>query len=118
MALQAAFGRLRQALENGQLDQIASINSELETSFGQIEQWHGGVVGFTDSLQALPETTRQENLDRLVQIRLEHRISGALIRTAVQRIAALQAFHLASSDLATYAPGGPSLTGSQLSRRA
>ena len=118
LALQTASRRLCQALEDGRLDQIASINSELETCFGHIEQWQGGVAGFTACVKALPEASRQENLDRLVQIRLEHRISGTLIRAAAQRIAALQAFQLAASDLATYAPGLPAVTGSQLSRRA
>lgn len=116
--LDAVLARQRQALESGQLDQLAALNSELENTFGRMEQWPDGVAGFVNSLQALPQEPRESALEHLAQIQLNHRISGDLIRITTQRIAALQAFHLAGSDVATYAPGFASVTGSQLSRRA
>lgn len=116
--LSGVLTRQRSALESGQLDQLAPLNSELEATFGRMEQWAGGVAGFVAGLQALPDEARQAALSQLRHIQLNHRTSGELIRVTTQRIAALQAFHLAGSEGATYAPGLAPVTGSQLSRRA
>jgi hypothetical protein len=116
--LGAALSRQRQALESSLFDQLAAINSELESTFARMEQWPGGIAGFVGTLQDLPPPQRQAALVQLGHIRLDHRISGDLIRATSQRIAALQAFMLAGSAQATYAPGLSPVTGSQISRRA
>ena len=116
--LGAVLSRQRQVLESSQFDQLAAINSELESTFARVELWPGGVAGFVGTLQDLPAPLRQAALAQLRHIQLDHRVSGDLIRATSQRIAALQAFMLAGSAQATYAPGFSPVTGSQISRRA
>ena len=90
------------------------MNSQM--ALKSLENHPGGVDGLKQLIATFtPEQQTQLN-ERLAQARSDHQINGELIRLAMQRNAALQAYAAQSSAGATYSSeGGVSfLGGSQL----
>ena len=116
--LGAALARQRAALEQGHLDQLGALNTEIETCYARIGEWPGGQQAMQAALAATTETRRAELRTILVQLDTDNRVNGELIRITMHRVAAIQAFQAAGSDAGTYGPGSRPGVGSRLSHRA
>ena len=107
-----AVSELRITLENHALPglEAAIVNSQM--ALKSLENHPGGVDGLKQLIATFtPEQQTQLN-DRLAQARSDHQINGELIRLAMHRNAALQAYAAQSSAGATYSSeGGVSFLG-------
>ena len=107
-----AVSELRITLENHALPglEAAIVNSQM--ALKSLENHPGGVDGLKQLIATFtPEQQTQLNA-RLAQARSDHQINGELIRLAMQRNAALQAYAAQTSAGAIYSSeGGVSFLG-------
>jgi hypothetical protein len=107
-----AVSELRITLENHALPglEAAIVNSQM--ALKSLGNHPGGVDGLKQLIATFtPEQQTQLN-ERLAQARSDHQINGELIRLAMQRNAALQAYAAQSSAGAIYSSeGGVSFLG-------
>jgi flagellar biosynthesis/type III secretory pathway chaperone len=116
--VQAVSG-LRQLLEQQRLTELepALVNTQLAVN--KLNAYPGGVAGLRTAIEALPDGLREQALEKLQRARQDHDVNAELIRLAMQRNAALQAYAAQSSAAATYSSeGGVSMvnTGSLLGK--
>jgi len=107
-----AVAELRTTLENHALPglETAILNSQM--ALKALEDHPGGVEGLRQLIATLPEDQQQQLNARLTQARDDHQLNSDLIRLAMQRNAALQAYAAQSSAGATYSSeGGVSFLG-------
>ena len=107
-----AVHELRITLENHALPglETAILNSQM--ALKALEDHPGGVEGLRQLIATFPEAQQQELNSRLEQARTDHQLNSDLIRLAMQRNAALQAYAAQSSAGATYSSeGGVSFLG-------
>lgn len=113
-----ALARQRAVLEQGTFASLGSLTAEIERHFTALTAWPGGPAALRAAIAALPEAERQVLRGLLERVDADNRISGDLIRVAMQRMAAIQAFTAAGSDSGTYGGKSGPDAGSRLSRRA
>lgn len=107
-----AVAELRTTLENHALPglETAILNSQM--ALKALEDHPGGVEGLRQLIATLPEDQQQQLNARLTQARDDHQLNSDLIKLAMQRNAALQAYAAQSSAGATYSSeGGVSFLG-------
>jgi hypothetical protein len=107
-----AVAELRTTLENHALPGLeeAILNSQM--ALKALEDHPGGVEGLRQLIATLPEAQQQQLNARLTQARDDHQLNTDLIKLAMQRNAALQAYAAQSSAGATYSSeGGVSFLG-------
>ena len=107
-----AVAELRTTLEKHELPglETAILNSQM--ALKALENHPGGVEGLRQLIATFPEAQQQELNTRLEQARTDHQLNSDLIRLAMQRNAALQAYAAQSSAGATYSSeGGVSFLG-------
>lgn len=107
-----AVAELRTTLEKHELPglETAILNSQM--ALKALEDHPGGVEGLRQMIATFPEAQQQELNTRLEQARTDHQLNSDLIRLAMQRNAALQAYAAQSSAGATYSSeGGVSFLG-------
>jgi len=107
-----AVAELRTTLENHALPglETAILNSQM--ALKALEDYPGGVEGLRQLIATLPEDQQQQLNARLTQARDDHQLNSDLIKLAMQRNAALQAYAAQSSAGATYSSeGGVSFLG-------
>ena len=107
-----AVAELRTTLEKHELPglETAILNSQM--ALKALEDHPGGVEGLRQLIASFPEAQQQELNTRLEQARTDHQLNSDLIRLAMQRNAALQAYAAQSSAGATYSSeGGVSFLG-------
>ena len=107
-----AVAELRTTLENHALPglETAILNSQM--ALMALEDYPGGVEGLRQFIATLPEDQQQQLNARLTQARDDHQLNSDLIKLAMQRNAALQAYAAQSSAGATYSSeGGVSFLG-------
>ena len=107
-----AVAELRTTLENHALPGLeeAILNSQM--ALKALENHPGGVEGLRQLIATLPEEQQQQLNARLTQARDDHMLNTDLIKLAMQRNAALQAYAAQSSAGATYSSeGGVSFLG-------
>lgn len=118
-ALADALARQRQALEAGDLSQLGALNAQIASAFDAIGGFAGGAEGLRRVVSDLAAPERQALRALLLQSENDNLVNGELIRIAMHRVAAIQAFRAASSEAGTYGPGaGAADSGTRLSRRA
>jgi hypothetical protein len=103
---------LRVTLENHELPglEAAILNSQM--ALKSLENYPGGVEGLKQRIASYTESQQTQLNDRLAQARSDHQLNSELLRLAMQRNAALQAYAAQSSASATYSSeGGVSLFG-------
>lgn len=105
-ALTQSVLALRKVLESHQLTELEPVLSEVQSYLDKINSYPGGAQGLQDAIARLPEPTKTETQTMLEQARLDHQINAQLIRLAMQRNAALQAYTAQSSAAATYSSEG------------
>ncbi len=107
-----AVAELRTTLENHALPglETAILNSQM--ALKALENHPGGVEGLRQLIATLSEDEQAQLNARLEQARADHQLNSDLIRLAMQRNAALQAYAAQSSAGATYSSeGGVSFLG-------
>lgn len=107
-----AVAELRTTLENHALPglETAILNSQM--ALKALENHPGGVEGLRQLIATLSEDEQAQLNARLEQARADHQLNADLIRLAMQRNAALQAYAAQSSAGATYSSeGGVSFLG-------
>jgi hypothetical protein len=107
-----AVAELRITLEKHELPglETAILNSQM--ALKSLEDHPGGVEGLRQLIATFSEAQQQELNTRLEQARADHQLNSDLIRLAMQRNAALQAYAAQSSAGATYSSeGGVSFLG-------
>lgn len=116
--VQAVSG-LRQLLEQQRLTELepALVNTQLAVN--KLNSYPGGVAGLRSAIDGLDDGVREQALEKLQRARQDYDVNAELIRLAMQRNAALQAYAAQSSAAATYSSeGGVSMvnTGSLLGK--
>ncbi len=114
-----AVSSLRQLLEQQRLTELESALVSTQMAVNKLNAYPGGVAGLRAAIDALPEELREPALDKLQRARQDYDVNAELIRLAMQRNAALQAYAAQSSAAATYSSeGGVSMvnTGSLLGK--
>lgn len=107
-----AVAQLRSTLEKHELPGLEAAILNTQTALQALEKHPGGVEGLRQLIATFPADTQKQLNDRLAQARLDHQINADLIRLALQRNAALQAYAAQSSAAATYSSeGGVSFLG-------
>lgn len=114
-----AVSFLRNTLENNRIDDLTDALAKAQAALDQMNSYPGGVEQLRKDITALDQPLRQEIEDRLQKAGVDHQVNGELIKLAMQKNAALQAFMAQQSDSATYSSSGsiPNLTGGVLSRK-
>lgn len=104
---------LKQILESNQLEELEAAVAQVQVSIDALGGFPDGADALVAAIDQLPVTARAEVRALLQQAKLDHEVSGYLIRMAQQRNAALQAYTAQHSAAATYSPeGGVSMVGS------
>ena len=101
-----AVAALRQTLEHHTLPNLEAALIETETALQALTRFPGGVEGLRQAMGILPEPLRNQCQILLEQAKQDHQINAELIRLAMQRNAALQAYTAQSSSAATYSSEG------------
>jgi flagellar biosynthesis/type III secretory pathway chaperone len=114
-----AVSFLRNTLENNRIDDLTDALAKAQAALDQMNAYPGGVEQLRKDITALEQPLRKEIEDKLQKAGVDHQINGELIKLAMQKNAALQAFMAQQSDSATYSSSGsiPNLTGGVLSRK-
>ena len=101
-----AVHALRITLEHHELPglETAILNSQM--ALKGLENHPGGVDGLKQLIATYSEEQQKQLNDRLAQARADHQLNTELIRLAMQRNAALQAYAAQSSASATYSSEG------------
>ncbi|PUE37924.1 hypothetical protein [Limnohabitans sp. Hippo4] len=107
-----AVSELRTTLENHALPGLESAILNSQMALKALEDYPGGVEGLRQFIATLPEDEQTQLNTRLTQARDDHQLNTDLIKLAMQRNAALQAYAAQSSAGATYSSeGGVSFLG-------
>ena len=107
-----AVSELRTTLENHALPGLESAILNSQMALQALEDYPGGVEGLRQFIATLPEDEQTQLNTRLTQARDDHQLNTDLIKLAMQRNAALQAYVAQSSAGATYSSeGGVSFLG-------
>ena len=101
-----AVAHLRKTLEANDIDGLAEALSRTQFALDQVNAYPGGTDQLKKDLDVLQSPLKEEVLARLEQATVDHHINGELIRLAIQKNAALQAYIAQQSDSATYSSKG------------
>jgi hypothetical protein len=114
-----AVSFLRAVLEEDRMDDLADALAKAQAALDQMNSYPGGVEQLKKDISLLDEHLKTEIEEKLQKAGVDHQINGELIKLAMQKNAALQAFMAQQSDSATYSSSGsiPNLTGGVLSRK-
>ena len=105
-SLARSVSALRSVLEANQLTEIEPVLADVQSHLDRVNAIPGGAQRLQQAIALLAEPTRSELQTLLEQAKLDHQINAQLIRLAMQRNAALQAYTAQSSAAATYSSEG------------
>lgn len=107
-----AVHELKVTLENHALPNLETAILNSQMALKSLENHPGGVDGLKQLIASFSEEQQKELNDRLAQARSDHQLNGELLRLAMQRNAALQAYAAQTSASAIYSSeGGVSFLG-------
>ena len=107
-----AVHELNVTLENHALPNLETAILNSQMALKSLENHPGGVDGLKQLIASFSEEQQKELNDRLAQARSDHQLNGELLRLAMQRNAALQAYAAQTSASAIYSSeGGVSFLG-------
>jgi len=102
----SAVSALRQRLEQQQLQHLEDALASTQRAVDKLNAYPGGIAGLRQAIDALPEPLRAQALGKLDRLREDYNVNAELIRLAMQRNAAVQAYAAQSSAAATYSSEG------------
>lgn len=100
------MSRLRTLLESLEINDLEAALFELQESLKALHGFPGGMDGVSAAIKALPDERRDAARKKLDEIRHDHEVNTGLIKFAMQRNAALQAYTAQIRPDATYSSGG------------
>ena len=107
-----AVHELKVTLENHALPNLETAILNSQMALKSLENHPGGVDGLKQLIASFSQEQQKELNDRLAQARSDHQLNGELLRLAMQRNAALQAYAAQTSASAIYSSeGGVSFLG-------
>ena len=107
-----AVHELKVTLENHAFPNLETAILNSQMALKSLENHPGGVDGLKQLIASFSEEQQKELNDRLAQARSDHQLNGELLRLAMQRNAALQAYAAQTSASAIYSSeGGVSFLG-------
>lgn len=110
--LTLAVTALKQTLEQHQIEQIEADLKAVQTAMDAIHAYPDGTDGLVAALNLLPAEQSKRLRNSLELAKADHALCGELIKLALQRNAALQAYTAQNDPAATYsAEGGVSMGG-------
>ena len=80
--------------------------AKTQVALDELNAYPGGIEQLKMDIDQLPSPLKEEVNAKLEAATLDHQINGELIRLAIQKNAALQAFIAQQSDSATYSSSG------------
>jgi len=101
-----AVHRLRTTLEQNHLPELEQAVLDAQAALRSLELFPGGIDGLRASIDQQDSPERERLVDLLAQAKLDHQLNSELIRLAMQRNAALQAYAAQNSAAATYSSEG------------
>ncbi len=102
----SALAHLRSRLEQDDLDGLMDALAKTQAALDQLNAYPGGIEQLKRDIDSLASPLREEIQKTLESATLDHQINGELIRLALQKNAALQAYIAQQSDSATYSNKG------------
>jgi flagellar biosynthesis/type III secretory pathway chaperone len=102
----STLAHLRSRLEQNDIDGMTEALAKTQAALDDLNAYPGGITQLKNDIDAMPSPEREEVTARLEAATLDHQINGELIRLAIQKNAALQAYVAQQSDSATYSNKG------------
>jgi hypothetical protein len=114
--LSRSIADLKSKLEQHQIDDIEASIAKVQVAMDAFQRHPGGMDELLRTIDLMEPAPRDEMRGVLRQIKLEYEVCGQLIKLAMQRNAALQAYAAQNDAAAIYsAQGGVSMVaGSKL----
>lgn len=101
-----AVAQLRRTLEQLELPGLEPAVRQAQAALEQLQHYPGGQDALRQAIDNLPDAQRQQAQRQLEQARLDHEVNGELLKAALQRNAAMQAYTAQASASATYSIEG------------
>lgn len=101
-----AVAQLRRTLEQLELPGLEPAVRQAQAALEQLQHYPGGQDALRQAIGNLPDAQRQQAQHQLEQARLDHEVNGELLKAALQRNAAMQAYTAQASASATYSSEG------------
>ena len=101
-----AVAQLRRTLEQLELPGLEPAVRQAQAALEQLQHYPGGQDALRQAIDNLPDAQRQQAQRQLEQARLDHEVNGELLKAALQRNAAMQAYTAQASASATYSSEG------------
>jgi hypothetical protein len=97
---------LKTRLEQNQIEGLEETLAKVQVAMDAFHRHPGGPDVLIKEIDESEPAKRQEIKTKLQQIKIEHEVCGRLIKLAMQRNAALQAYAAQPDAAATYSPEG------------
>ena len=102
----SCLAHLRLRLEQNDIDGMTDALAKTQVALDELNAYPGGIEQLKIDIDLLPSPLKEEVSAKLEAATLDHQINGELIRLAIQKNAALQAYIAQQSDSATYSNKG------------
>lgn len=102
----SSLAHLRLRLEQNDIDGMTDALGKTQAALDELNAYPGGIEQLKKDIDQLPSPLKEEVNAKLEAATLDHQINGELIRLAIQKNAALQAYIAQQSDSATYSNKG------------
>jgi len=102
----ACLAHLRLRLEQNDIEGMTDALGKTQIALDELNAYPGGIDQLKADIEQLPSPLKEEVKAQLEAATLDHQINGELIRLAIQKNAALQAYIAQQSDSATYSNKG------------
>lgn len=102
----SCLAHLRSRLEQNDIDGMTDALAKTQVALDELNAYPGGIEQLKIDIDQLPSPLKEEVNAKLEAATLDHQINGELIRLAIQKNAALQAYVAQQSDSATYSNKG------------
>ena len=100
------MAQLRRTLEQLELPGLEPAVRQAQAALEQLQHYPGGQDALRQAIDNLPDAQRHQAQRQLEQARLDHEVNGELLKAALQRNAAMQAYTAQASASATYSSEG------------
>jgi hypothetical protein len=118
-ALAELLAEQRRVLEQQRNDALEDVTGRVERAYAALAQPDGGFPDLTSWFEQATPAERQQVAQLLDRAQSDNRVSGEMLRLAMQRLALVRAASADVNASGTYGPGNAALpAGSRLSRRA
>lgn len=105
-AVNQALHHVRSALETNNLDTLPQALTQAQAAVDSLNAYPGGAEQLRSDIDQLPAAERDQVRQWLDEASVHQQVNGQLIKLAMQKNAALQAYIAQESDAATYSNTG------------